>query len=308
MNTKVGLDYLPLDIDFFQDEKIQFVSAKYGMRGEIVAVRLLCKIYRQGYYAEWNDDVSLLFARSVGDGCDSEFVNDVVNELIKRDFFDNGMFVRHGILTSRGIQKRYFEATVKRKNVVCERRFLLVDVSKFQNVVILPEKVVILEQADEQSGVILTQSKVSKVKNLVVVVDAGARAREEEPEEPGEPDEPEEQVAGPPPDLVTFCEASFPTMSAAAYQELADFMNNDITADMVTYAVNVARDNGTIAWSYARAIMDSWVCKGIKSLDAARTDHALFKARGQPRSRARDPTGDVPDSVYGGYVEIPHNA
>jgi len=129
------------------------------------------------------------------------------------------------------------------------------------------------------------------------------RAREGATEEP-EPDPPPD----PPPDIAAFCQANLPAMNANAYQELADFLSNGITTEMVMYAVNATRDNGSFSWSYARAIMDSWVCKGFTTLDSAKTDIALFKARGQPRSRARDPTGDVPDSVYGGYVDIPVNA
>jgi hypothetical protein len=104
---KQGLDYFSFDVDFFQDEKIQFVSARFGMKGEIIVIRLLCRIYRQGYYINWNNDAALLFAKSVGDGCQHSFVNDVVYELLKRDFFDKAIFERFAVLTSNGIQKRY---------------------------------------------------------------------------------------------------------------------------------------------------------------------------------------------------------
>jgi len=134
---KTGIDYFPLDIDFFNDEKIQFVSARFGMKGEAITVRILCKIYRNGYYTEWNDDIALLFAKSVGDGGLHSFVNDVVFELLKRGFFDKNIFEKFSILTSRGIQNRYFEATKRYKYIDVFKEYLLVDVPKTKNVYIL---------------------------------------------------------------------------------------------------------------------------------------------------------------------------
>jgi len=132
--NKTGIDYFPFDVDFFQDEKIQFASARFGLKGEVIAIRLLCKIYRNGYYTEWNDDTALLFAKGVGDGCQHSCVKDVVYELLKRGFFDLSIFERFGILTSRGIQNRYFEATKRYQKVEAISEFLLVDVSEMNNV------------------------------------------------------------------------------------------------------------------------------------------------------------------------------
>ena len=125
------------------------------------------------------------------------------------------------------------------------------------------------------------------------------RAREGSPEE-SEPDPPPD----PPPDIAAFCQANLPAMNANAYQELADFLSNGITTEMVMYAVNATRDNGSMSWSYARAIMDAWVCKGFTTLDAAKTDIALFKARGK-NGKAKGTADNDPYSVYGGYINIP---
>ena len=114
---KVGLDYFSLDVDFHTDEKIQFVSSRFGLKGEGIVLRLLCRIYRNGYYTEWDDDTALLFAGHCGGGCNIELVKDVVYELLKRGFFDRSIFERFGILTSRGIQTRFLSAITERKNV-----------------------------------------------------------------------------------------------------------------------------------------------------------------------------------------------
>ena len=169
MNKKAGLEYFPLDVDFFQDEKIMFVSAKFGTKGEAITIRLICKIYRQGYFVHWDDDAALLFTKSVGDGCQHSCVKDVVYELLKRGFFDKDIFERFSVLTSRGIQKRYIEATIRRKDVQMIGDFLLIDVSKCNHITVCRhnvntsnENVYILNKNVD----ILKQSKVkeSKVK------------------------------------------------------------------------------------------------------------------------------------------------
>jgi hypothetical protein len=132
--NKIGLDYFPLDVDFFNDEKIEFTAAKFGIIGELIPVRILCKLYRQQYYCEWNDDEAILLSKRIGNGVDYNLINEVILELVKRDFFNKNLFEKFGILTSRGIQSRYFEATCRYKSVKVNREFLLVDVSKFNNV------------------------------------------------------------------------------------------------------------------------------------------------------------------------------
>lgn len=112
--TKEGLDYFPLDIDFFDDEKILYVSAKYGLLGELIAIKLLARIYRHGYFIDVDGDHVLLLSKRFGLE-DPRLLQDVINELVKRRFFDQSKYEKHHILTSHGIQKRYAEATKRRK-------------------------------------------------------------------------------------------------------------------------------------------------------------------------------------------------
>jgi len=179
--SKIGLDYFSFDVDFFQDEKIQFLSARFGMKGEAVAVRLLCKIYRQGYYTDWNNDIALLFAKSVGDGCQHSFVNDVVSELIKRGFFDRDIFDRFSILTSRGIQKRYFEATGRRTKTDIREELLLVNKDDFPNVYIIKQNVNISNEYVNNSNENVDISEQSKVKKSKVKKSIGDSGESQKP-------------------------------------------------------------------------------------------------------------------------------
>lgn len=146
--NQVGIKYFSFDVDFFNDEKIEFTAARFGIKGEIIAIRLLCKIYRNGYFTQWDDDESALLAKRAGDGISPSLVSEVVKELVKRDFFDGDLLNRFGILTSRGIQNRYFDATKRFKSVEINSEFLLVKVDDLINVNINNDNVNINEVND----------------------------------------------------------------------------------------------------------------------------------------------------------------
>ena len=130
---KRGLDFFSFDVDFFDDEKIQYVSARFGIKGEVCAIRLLTRIYRNGYFLKWDEDAPYLFAKVAGNGFTPDLVNGIVDELAKRGFFDKALLNSFGVLTSHGIQQRYFKACERRKKIEVDERLLLVDPSDFKN-------------------------------------------------------------------------------------------------------------------------------------------------------------------------------
>ena len=57
---KSGLPYVPLDVTL--DNKFALIEAEFGIKGFGVIVKLFQEIYGgQGYYAEWTDEIALLF-------------------------------------------------------------------------------------------------------------------------------------------------------------------------------------------------------------------------------------------------------
>lgn len=111
---KKGLDYFPLNVDFFEDDKILAISGEFSVKGEIITLRLLCEIYRNGYFVEYTELLKNKLAR-LG-GLSGGLVDEVTNKLVKYNFFNEDIFREHKVLTSVAIQKRYFEATKRRKN------------------------------------------------------------------------------------------------------------------------------------------------------------------------------------------------
>ena len=128
--TKTGLDYFPFDVDFFSDPKMQFIRAKHGPRGVLAVVQLYCKIYREGFYLVWNEDNSVLFSK-YETGIPKNEVNQIISECLSRDIFNKNLFDQHGILTSNGIQKRYFEASKKRKFIKGDLTYLLIKLNDY---------------------------------------------------------------------------------------------------------------------------------------------------------------------------------
>lgn len=109
---KPGLSYFPLDVDFFTDNKIRILRARFGNNGIAVYIYLLCEIYKKGYYMEWNDDFKFILAAdlNLSDG----FIEQVLTFLLERSLLDSTLFKSDTILTSPGIQRRYQLAVKER--------------------------------------------------------------------------------------------------------------------------------------------------------------------------------------------------
>lgn len=144
-----GIPYFPLDAHL--DEKWELIEAEFGLKGFAVVVKLLQRIYGQnGYYCEWTNEVALLFGKQCGLG--DNVVSEIVASSIKRGLFDKTLFDNYGILTSKGIQKRYFDAVSRRISVEVKKEYLLINVDHLpKNVRISSENVNISFENDSIS-------------------------------------------------------------------------------------------------------------------------------------------------------------
>jgi hypothetical protein len=135
---KEGLDYFPLDVDMDQDDKIALIEARYGLVGFGVVIRLFMKIYKNSYFYEWTEKEQLLFARRVN--VDINVINEIINDCLKWGIFDESIYEKHKVLTSRGIQRRYLKAADRRQRVQINSTYLLLDdeeVNAYKNLVIV---------------------------------------------------------------------------------------------------------------------------------------------------------------------------
>ena len=124
---KDGIDYFPLDVDFFEDVKIKILWARYGADGISLYIYLLCRIYKKGYYIKVDNDFEYILSADLNMGADK--VRQVLTFLLSRSLFDNTLFQSDAVLTSTGIQKRFQLAVKERakKNPVKVGRFWLLE-------------------------------------------------------------------------------------------------------------------------------------------------------------------------------------
>ena len=107
-----GVNYFPLDVHL--EDKVNLIEAEFGLTGFAVLIKLYQKIYGgNGYYTLWNNEVELLFSSKIN--LDIKRLKRIVEKCIERDIFSKDMYDKFSILTSKGIQKRFFTITKRRK-------------------------------------------------------------------------------------------------------------------------------------------------------------------------------------------------
>ena len=121
---KAGLVYFSLDVDMDQDDKVVLIEAKHGIAGFTVLMKLLMKVYKEGYFYKWTEREQLLFSNRVN--VDINTINEIVNDCIKWEMFDPTLYEEYDILTSSGIQKRYFEAITRRTEITLIAEYLVI--------------------------------------------------------------------------------------------------------------------------------------------------------------------------------------
>lgn len=117
-----GIPFVPLECQL--NEKFQYIEAEFGLKGFAIVVKLFQRIYGQhGYYCEWNERVAGVFATMTGAG--ASVVQEVVEASVRERIFDGEMLERYGILTSRGIQRRFAEVARRRKVIFSHPEYVL---------------------------------------------------------------------------------------------------------------------------------------------------------------------------------------
>lgn len=122
---KQGLDYFPLDVT--TDDKFELIEAKHGLVGFAIIIKLFQRIYKEGYYLKWSEEFALIFKKSIN--VDINLLNVVINDAIAYNIFDKYCFNKHKIITSSGIQKRYFAACERRTSVEIIKKYIIADIN-----------------------------------------------------------------------------------------------------------------------------------------------------------------------------------
>lgn len=117
-----NLLWFKVDVNF--DTKIKELVREYGGAGGFTFIVLLQNIYgNEGYYCVWNKtlcaEIGFLTAN------DEDTVDKIVQTCADKGLFDRAMFEKHQILTSHGIQYRYYDCASRRKEGLIRPEYLL---------------------------------------------------------------------------------------------------------------------------------------------------------------------------------------
>ncbi len=128
---KDGVPYWPFDVDLFDDKKFKLIRGEFGIKGAYIALVILNSVYKEnGYFKRWDDEDCCLMSEGIGDGCSPQLVDEVLAGCVRRGLFDQGLFQMFGILTSTGIQRRFFNIVKKSRNkIVVIKEYLLFDLN-----------------------------------------------------------------------------------------------------------------------------------------------------------------------------------
>ena len=164
---KKGIDYFSVDVNILSDRKIRRVMRSCGVQCIAVIIQLLCQSYSEnGYYLEFDSNLTFDVADVLN--IDETYIKDVILACVQAGFFDNNLFEKHNILTSKRMQTNYKDATEKRINNDINPLFVLVSGAEtpvsVEETPPKEETEIVSVEETLVSGVRSTQSKVKESK------------------------------------------------------------------------------------------------------------------------------------------------
>lgn len=288
-SPKIGLDYFRLDVHL--DDKFKMIEAEFGLKGFAVVVKLYQKIYgEQGYYCEWNDDVALVFGKEIGLQPGANAVSEIVTASIKRRLFDKGMFDKYHILTSNGIQERYFEAVERRERVEVIQEYLLVSCDK------LPKNVNIKRISVDRKSVSDSRKAHSRGEQSRVEESIGdSNSSSGSSDITTTPENPFGDTADcrrPTFDTVeAYASANIPNMTIQNLREFQTFQE-DLPDELIRHAIDEACGSGHAFYNYVRSILNRYVDGHFKTMaDVNKYEKERRKRSGRRGADSSDAPG-----------------
>jgi len=123
---KKGLEYFPLDVRIFNDEKIRVLKYNVGPMGVLVYLKILTLIYDNGYYLEITvDKLAKIIHQDFGpEWFKLERISVFIHACLESGLFDEELSGQ-GVITSVAVQKQYLLSTMRRKDINIDKYWLL---------------------------------------------------------------------------------------------------------------------------------------------------------------------------------------
>ncbi len=125
---KKGIQYFPLDVNIFDDDKMQDLNYQAGPLGEIVFIRILTLIYANGYYLACDiESLTRILHKQMGQTwLKLEKIRALIHACLEVRLFDKGLAAQ-GVMTSVAIQKQFILSTKRRMKAEIDKYCLLDD-------------------------------------------------------------------------------------------------------------------------------------------------------------------------------------
>ena len=172
-NKKIGLDYFPFDIDFFQDLRIRKLIKYQGGKAVTVYALLLCNIYKQGYYMRWDEELPFFVSEQTG--FEEAYIREVIKCCFVIGLFSKELYDSEKILTSKGIQERYQKICdlCRRNNEIHEYNII-----SSEDIAFSSEEMMISSSKSTQSKVKKSKVKKSKEKKKEISPEGDSKKAE----------------------------------------------------------------------------------------------------------------------------------
>lgn len=248
---KDGIDYFPFDVGFLQDKKIRLIKGEFGAKGVLVVMQILCSIYKEnGYFITCDEDDCLLMADAVGCGVDSNFIEQVIHGCVRRSLFDDKLFNMFGVLTSRGIQRRYLRALSTRDNIYIYEEYWLLDVNNKEDVPASILKKITFKNVSLQRNSVNSQRNGVNLQNKPLKKSRVKKSKEEEKTD-----------CNPIGDVFALYEECGFQITGYVSSELLDLIEK-YSEEWVKEAIKRAADRGKKTLGYIKGILNSWQTAG----------------------------------------------
>lgn len=172
-----GLDYFPKMVNFYEDDKIFDLLDEYGPLGTTIYDCVLTIVYTNGYYANLSKDkLSRMVIRKIGNKWikSQKVVVQVIDYCADLGLLCKDLMLQD-IITSVGIQKRYYKIAVKlMKRRLYSKQYWLLDengeplLNAPTNSISSEEKRIVSEEIDQSSEEIppIKESKEKETKTI----------------------------------------------------------------------------------------------------------------------------------------------
>ncbi len=113
---KTGLSYYPLYSTLFDSKKMRDAEDVIDPSGRNLADRLLMDkfvmrffsaIFARGYFLPWDEEQESKMCEQIRNGMNPLFLRPFLNAILEAGILNMEMYIKHNILTSRGIQQKW---------------------------------------------------------------------------------------------------------------------------------------------------------------------------------------------------------